>query len=237
MEIRSLNLIFFQLHFVQHCVKHLRENGFNVMVNNPNISFNLKIQAGLADLPARAASLNLKQFNGKFGFSVCYHPGQKLCRDSLVWIYPYQDENERASKRTHDELELHGNAAEQNNTIFFGVKGRSVLLDIMNLPDEIPFNYMHLVVEGEFRRKLLNYILPRNGFLYKDALSIINSSLTKMKYSHDFSKKTCTINESTIKRAKAGELQLLLLHVILPLLKGSIPNKIWSFCHSNSNFE
>ena len=42
-------------------------NGFTIELCDCSIACRLRIQGQLADLPAKAASLNFKQFNGKFG--------------------------------------------------------------------------------------------------------------------------------------------------------------------------
>lgn len=39
------------------------------------------------DLPAKAAVVNAKQFNGEFGCIYCYHPGE-YCRLFNKRIYP-----------------------------------------------------------------------------------------------------------------------------------------------------
>ena len=36
----------------------------------------IRVQAGLFDLPAKAAFLKCKQWNGQFGCIQCYHPGE-----------------------------------------------------------------------------------------------------------------------------------------------------------------
>ena len=41
-----------------------------------------KLVMGIFDLPAKAAVLCAKQFNGKFGCSVCLHPGKRLSNNS-----------------------------------------------------------------------------------------------------------------------------------------------------------
>ena len=85
---------------------------------------------------------------------------------------------------------------------------------------------MHLVLEGELKRKLKYFF---NRVLVLEDIELANKILSKMKYPHDFSKKVKLINVKSIKRAKAGELQILLLHVLLPIFKLILPQDI--FCH------
>lgn len=47
----------------------------------------MRTQCLIADLPAKAAMLNIKQFNGEYGCAVCLHPGESSGRG--VRIYPY----------------------------------------------------------------------------------------------------------------------------------------------------
>ena len=107
----------------------------------------------------------------------------------------------------------------------FGVKGRSVVLEITSVPKGIPLDYMHLVLEGELKRKLKYFF---NRVLVLEDIELANEILSKMN-PHDFSKKVKLINVKSIKRAKAGELQILLLHVLLPIFKLILPQDI--FCH------
>ena len=131
--------------------------------------------------------------------------------------------------RTHDTFLLHAEVAELNNSAYFGVKGKSVLIDITTIPSEIPFDYMHLILEGELKRKLSRHLFSSQGYITAQSLSEINDSLKEMKYPHDFSKKVTSIDEKSIRKGKAGFLQVVLLHVLLPLLKSRVPNSI--FCH------
>jgi len=218
----------FQIHFVKD-VKHLRDQGMHVLCNNDLVHFHLRVEASLADLPARAASLNMKQFNGKFGCPVCYHPGVRLREGSMVRIYPFQERAVRLPDRTHAETCHYAERAIEEGEPFFGVKGNSVVLEIVSVPTKIPFDYMHLILEGEFKRKLSRYFFPPRGFICKVDLATLNLLLKEVKFPHDFSKKVSEFSEQSVRRAKAGELQLLLLHLLLPILKSIIPNDV--YCH------
>ncbi|XP_066936442.1 uncharacterized protein [Clytia hemisphaerica] len=220
------NFDLFQLQFVRE-VKQLRDIGFAVSILDEDKFFFLEIQASLADLPARAASLSLKQFNGKFGCPVCYHPGCPKEGNHLVRFYRYQENP--FPLRTMEESMSFAERAEEMGNAFFGWKGKSVVLDITEIPYKVPFDYMHLILEGELKRKLSKFLFPPNGLLDQDGLDEINGILKQIHYPHDFSKKITSLNIKVVKRAKAGDLQLLLLHVLLPTLKDRIPDD--SFCH------
>ena len=148
---------------------------------------------------------------------------------SLVRIYPYQERDERLPERTHAETCQYAECAAEEGESFFGVKGTSVILDIVSVPVKIPFDYMHLILEGEFKRKLARFFFPPRGFIAKADLAELNALLRKVRLPHDFSKRVSELSEKSVRRAKAGELQLLLLHLLLPILKSVVPNNV--YCH------
>lgn len=78
----------FQRHFVTN-VQNLM-NGFVIELPDEVLSCKLRIQGQVADLPAKAASLNLKQFNGKFGCSICLEAGKKDRDNPLLRYYPHK---------------------------------------------------------------------------------------------------------------------------------------------------
>ena len=51
---------------------------FGIAIETPHglITHRAKLELGIFDLPAKAAVLCAKQFNGKYGCSVCLHPGE-----------------------------------------------------------------------------------------------------------------------------------------------------------------
>lgn len=53
------------------------------------------------DLPARALVANMKQFNGKFGCSVCFDEGKSRPEQAMLRYYPY---NEVVQLRTHQSM-------------------------------------------------------------------------------------------------------------------------------------
>ena len=47
----------------------------------------------IADLPAKAAMLNIKQFNGEFGCITCLHPGESSGPGVRIYNYDTQVKN------------------------------------------------------------------------------------------------------------------------------------------------
>ena len=218
----------FQIGFVRQ-LKYLMNTGFSITLDDQDVWFKVQVEGQLADLPAKAASLNMKQFNGKFGCSICYHPGRKLQPNSMVWIYPFQDEVSKAQDRSPEDVILHAETADATGQQFFGLKGKSVVLDVVQVPFELPLDYMHLALEGELKRITKLLFIARDRICSQDDIDDINTIIKRMKFPHDFHKKVNVINDSNIKKTKAGELQVLLLHVLLPVLRNVMPVDL--FCH------
>ena len=60
-------------------MKKLRQiQMLGVTIETPHgpASYRAKLELAVFDLPAKAAALCSKQFNGKYGCSVCLHPGE-----------------------------------------------------------------------------------------------------------------------------------------------------------------
>ncbi|CAF5074917.1 unnamed protein product, partial [Rotaria magnacalcarata] len=48
------------------------------------------------------------------------------------------------SRRVHEEVVLSGKEAEQKQVPVDGIKGVSPMLQILNYPDQVVYDYMHL---------------------------------------------------------------------------------------------
>lgn len=99
------------------------------------------------DLPAKALVLNMKQFNGKNGCSVCLDEEECPEGRPLMRFYLF---NSAANERTH-QLMLN-NAAESCRTgkVVNGVKGASslMILDYFDIPRFVVIDWMHCVLLG-----------------------------------------------------------------------------------------
>lgn len=51
-----------------------------------NCIYRAKLVMGVFDLPAKAAVLSAKQYNGEYGCSVCIHPGKRLPNNARVYL-------------------------------------------------------------------------------------------------------------------------------------------------------
>lgn len=183
----------------------------------------ISLHGHLADLVAKAPSMCMNQYNGKCGCSICLHPGERIQQGrGNVRVYPYT--NQPPPLRTHAQTLLHAATAERTGKPFFGVKGVSPLLRVLNVPDQVLLDYMHLVLAGEFLRRLNIWLNHQhdNGFL-SEFKEEVDQAMLVVRFPHDFNRKLRPISE--LKRWKDRELQNLFLHTSLPILKPYLPSK------------
>ena len=221
------DLKIFQERFVTE-IEQLQGFEVQIEVNGQNISIQrIALHGHLADLVAKAPSLSFCQYNGKCGCSVCLHPGTRIQKGKgNTRIYPYT--NQEPPLRTHAQTILNANVAERTGKPFFGVKGVSPLLRIIEVPGQVLLDYMHLVLAGEFLRRLNVWLDGQgdNAFL-SNSKEEVDHAMLNVKFPHDFNRTLRPVSE--LKRWKDRELQNLFLHVSLPILKPFLPAEY--FCH------
>lgn len=217
----------FQERFVNE-IEQLQGFEVQIEVNSQSIAIErIALHGHLADLVAKAPSLSFCQFNGKCGCSVCLHPGERIKRGKgSIRIYPYT--NQEPPLRTHAQTILHATAAERTGKPLFGVKGVSPLLRVIEVPGQVLLDYMHLVLAGEFLRRLNVWLNHQsdNGFL-SELKEEVDQAMLNVQFPHDFNRKLRPVSE--LKRWKDRELQNLFLHASLPILKPFFPAEY--FCH------
>ena len=210
----------FQAEFVEE-VKSLQD-GFHVDVaGTPGQQFKLTVVGQVADLQAKAPSINFKLYNGKFGCSVCLHPGQRMPGRGNKRIYPFSSNG--FPRRKHADSIVHAQLAKNTGKEIFGIKGLSPVHEILQIPDMLLFDYMHQVLEGEYTRRLSKWLsdtCPSQVSLKQDKENL-TKELLSIKFPHDFKRKCRSLNE--FHKWKASEKQVLFFHVGLPLLKQVLP--------------
>jgi hypothetical protein len=166
--------------------------------------FQIKIVQVVADLPAKASILNMTQFNGYYGCSVCTSIGH-YDKQAHSMLYPIFDGPIKLrDEETHWE---HVRVAELNNQIVFGVKGKSVLQTILPTPINFPLDCMHLVYLG-VTRSLVNHICTHG--LVNDTL--ISAFITNIQLPASFKRKPRSLEYRTY--FKAQEWKFLLLYAL-----------------------
>ncbi len=106
----------------------------------------VKVVMGIFDLPAKASVLCTKQLNGKYGCSVCLHPGKRLWNNSRVYV-----PDSSIQERNHQQVIRNAMEAERTKTCINGMYGVSSLAHTFDLVTSIPIDYMHAVLEGVTR--------------------------------------------------------------------------------------
>ena len=151
-------------------LKYLYTDGLTVTLP-PNGHADFKVMA-VFDLPAKASVLKCKQFNGKFGCCVCYHPGLRL--STWARIYPplvYQE-------RTHAEVLSAAEEAEAEHCAVKGILGVPHLSTLPDVVDAVPIDYMHCCLKGVMRSLMkywFNSSFHGNSFYLGRYLSEIDS--------------------------------------------------------------
>lgn len=218
---KTPDLCIFQNKFVEE-IEEIQGGQVNVTTPGGVVSVEtVDLHGHLADLVAKAPSLCFSQYNGKSGCSVCLHPGDRIKKGKgYSRVYPYSDEDHPL--RTREQTLIHARTAERTGKPVFGIKGVSPLLRVIEVPDNVLLDYMHLVLAGEFLRRVNIWINPQsdNGFL-SNAKKEVDEAMLAVKFPHDFNRKLRPLSE--LKRWKDRELQNLLLHGSLPIVKAYFP--------------
>ena len=196
------------------------KDGFQFVELDNTPPFKLTINGQAADLMAKGPSLNFKLFCGRFGCSICLHPGRRLPGRRSRRIYPYSSTN--FPRRNHADSVAHAQLADETNQPVFGIIGQSPIHSVLQIPDML--DYMRQVLEGEYSRRLskwLNGSCPTEIKFCTATQQVISKKLHDVKLPHDFKRKFRSIEE--FNRWKASEKEVLFLHAGLPILKTLLP--------------
>ena len=182
-----------------------------------------KLVMGVFDLPAKAAVLYCKQFNGEFGCSICLHPGKRLPNNSRVYSPTVYEE------RTHSQIVSAAIDAERTSTFVQGIIGISPFASIFDLVVSIPVDYMHAVCEGVTHWIMKAWFDPKfhiSPFYIGRSVAEIDAQLLNQCPPREFSRPPRSISKH-LHYWKASELHTWLLVYSLPLLLGFLPSMYW----------
>lgn len=116
--------------------------------------------------------------------------------------------------------------AEKTNIVLYGIKGISSFSKILTLPDQIPFDYMHLVLQGH-TKWLINYYFIENQ--YECYIGSEKETFNKLLYyhtvPHNMNRKFPKV-ETNLK-FKSTELRLFIFHLAAPMLMHLLPIEYW----------
>ena len=178
---------------------------------------------GMFDLPAKAAVLCAKQFNGERDCAVCIHPGERLTNGARIYLpRPYLHHTHKSVLRAAAAAQRTGQAVE-------GVKALSPLARHMDLVLSIPVDYMHTVLEGVvcMLMKLWFHSSHHHESQYIGRVtSAIDAQLMKQRPPSEFSRPPRSIAKH-LNYWKTSELRNWLLYYSLPLLLHHLPPVFW----------
>lgn len=173
-----------------------------------------KLLCCVFDLPARAMTLNLTQWNGQYGCTYCLDKGTQL---SHVRVYMPDDE-----RKSRSEKDVFACARKASSGVpVLGVKGISVLSPYLNIVKDTAIDYMHAVLEGVAKMMLqkfwFNGKYKDHRFYLSKEIRQIDEVLLSIKPPHEFRRTPRSI-EKTLKYWKASELRSWLLYYCIPIL-------------------
>ena len=129
-------------------LKHYTSKLFN-MANGSNcnnetcelVSSVFRILSVVPHLPAKALLLNIKQYNGKFGCSMCKHPGRysHSARQIHARLYEYWPSGTVAVRAAH-KTRMFGRIGEARGTTVFGIKRENVFRQLVDISDNLPID-------------------------------------------------------------------------------------------------
>ena len=178
---------------------------FGVQMKTPDgiHTVRAKVVMGVFDLPARAAVLCMKQYNGIYGCTVCTHPGRRI---GGTRVYPPK---RTYPERTHESILHAAEAAQRTKKAVKGVKDLSPLAAYIDLVCCVPVDYMHAVLEGVTRmlsNAWFNSSHHREPQYLGRHLATIDMQLLKQRPPLEFTRPPCSVQRH-LKYWKASELK------------------------------
>ncbi len=135
--------------FTLECQK-LSTAGFKIKRNSILEQCRVVAALMMCDSVARPILQNMTQFNGRYGCSLCLHPGEQVEKGhGTVRVYPYKD----VPKRDHASTVIDAREALHTKKSVRGVKGTTCLIKIPHFDiSGMPPDHMHNVHLGVVRQ-------------------------------------------------------------------------------------
>ncbi|KAG0437206.1 hypothetical protein HPB47_017557 [Ixodes persulcatus] len=195
------------------------------------IESRVQVICSCVDAPARAAVLNMKQYNGYYGCTWCFQKGTYL-NGSMK--YPVQEDGAVAAERTPHTSRRDIEAALQQGQPSHGVKGPTPLMNApgLDLVWGVNPDYLHCVLEGVTKQMCESWLSSTQLECYIGSprtLETIDRRLLQLTPPQWFTR----LPRSLVDRPvwKASEWKWWLLHYAIPCLEGILPTKyLEHFC-------
>lgn len=213
------DMALFHKNFIQQC-QRLR-NGIQV----ESEFYKIIVLQNCLDSVGRCEVFCSKQFNGKYGCTICLHPG-KVIQNQVR--YPYQKSKLRDDQSTR-KLMMQVHNSEKGESVF-GIKGLSVLTGIpdFDIIKGLPPDYMHMVnlgltkllwellIEGDSDNKSQPYYIGN----FKQ---LIEHRFQAIRLPSSFPRRIRNIVEHA--KYKASEWETILFHCMYPCFNDLLPSK------------
>lgn len=206
---------------------NLYDAGIVVELDNKETSVKVKVICGTYDLPAKAAVLNMTQYNGSESCIACEDPGKVVkqgkghCRN-----FPFRENNDKYPERNQDNVSLCMLNSTPNSRIK-GFRGESALLKLKDftIVSGSPPDYMHGTLIGVVKclmNKWFSATESKSNYFVGNHLKIISKRMNSIQPPQCMERLPRDL-EQNYTHFKATELQAWLLYYALPCLCGILP--------------
>ena len=153
-------------------MESLEKPSFNERIGKFQCKFCLLI----CDMPAKAAALNMNQFNGFSGCTHCLMTGK---REDHRTLYPCTD---NAPLREEKSFSQNAKKAEETKKVVAGIKGQSFLKSHFAFPWDAPVDPMHQIYLGTGKSLTKLFVSSLKMF----ELSTLNTFLQILRIPNEF---------------------------------------------------
>ncbi len=204
---------------IQSC-RQLESKGISIQTpDGTRKQVRAKVLLGSFDLPAKAAVANSKQYNGEYGCNYCTDKGTLVARNTRV--YPPDAPHKT---RTSQKMMEWAKTAERENRSVRGVKGESILSQVLQLPECIPIDYMHAILEGVFKRLMKCWFDSSNHgkpYYIGTRKEAVDKMVYRVKPPAEFRRTPRSVDDMSF--WKASEYRSWLLYFSIPVLSAFLP--------------
>ncbi|KAL7298832.1 hypothetical protein TKK_0008571 [Trichogramma kaykai] len=204
-------------------LKDLHEEGITLILNDEEINIKVHTIISSLDSPARCAVQNMKQYNGDYGCTFCYHRGDSIeVGLGHARVYPGATGQPRNLTNHLEHVQM----AQLRNEPIFGVKGYSRCLEIplFNIIDSCTVDYMHCVCLGVVKTLIdasFNSTFHGQSFYVGTRIKEVQDRFSNIK-------PPCEITRTPgefIHRSnfKASEWKNILCYYLIPIFKDILP--------------
>lgn len=114
----------------------------------------------------------------------------------------------------------------QNNKPQFGIVGTSPFIEILQIPSQVPLDYMHLVLQGHTKWLINRWFFENDSGAYiGEQTARVNGLLARIKLPIMFHRRFPELSKKI--SYKSSELKLFIFYLSFPLLINILPDDYW----------